>query len=150
MFNHKFAPVMRISISIFLNIIIFNYLYFIRTEESEKVGLKINTSKTRIMSTRRRGRRGTCTQGRQNRESNPIYKYLRQLMSFGKEMLQLEIATSISNAWKAYWAHKQIFKGKISTRNKMKLLNSVVVPVLTYGSQAWTLPIKSKKKLETT
>ena len=53
-------------------------------------------------------------------------------------------------AWRAYWALKQVFKGKMEVRSKIKILEACIYPVLTYGAQAWTLTQNQGRSLQAT
>lgn len=77
------------------------------------------------------------------------YKYLGQTVSFTNRT-NYEIKTRISNAWKRFWSLKILLKGKMGLRSKMKIFNSSVVPVLTYGAQSWALTQKQLKRVQTT
>lgn len=74
------------------------------------------------------------------------YKYLGQRISFQNKM-EAEINMRIANAWRCFWSLKEFFLGCLPIFHKMKLLNSCVIPVLTYGAQCWTLTEDLKHKL---
>lgn len=103
--------------------------------ECEKIGLQPNKLKTKYMSN------NPDTQ--LNIEGTHIekvddYVYLGQLVSF-EERVEKELRIRKQKAWGKFWAMKGIFKGDMSTRAKIKLLESCVMPVLCYGAQTWAL-----------
>ncbi len=77
------------------------------------------------------------------------YAYLGQILSCNNKT-DKEIAKRIANGWKVYWAHRQIFKSKMSISTKIRVFQSCIIPVLTYGAQTWTLIKNNMKRLRTT
>ncbi len=116
-------------------------------KEYRKVGLEINASKTKLMS-KEEGIKSIWV-NQTEIENVGKYKYLGQIITFGNKMDE-EIEQRITNAWKAFWSLKSVFKSKMNLDNKIKMLNSVVIPVLAYSAQTWALTSKQKKKLEVT
>ncbi len=98
----------------------------------EDVGLEINMSKTKLMSKNKDLENYKI--GDQNVENVNEYTYLGQTMAIQNRMVG-EIQARIGNGWKAYWKHKYIFRSKMSIRAKTKILESNILPVLTYGAQ---------------
>lgn len=111
-----------------------------------EAGLRINPDKTKIM-----------TSGRQIEvliENQPIENiketiYLGQTISLENRMSK-EIDRRISLGWKKFWQLKDILKGPFSTKQKSKIFNSCIIPVINYGSQTWSLTKKEYEKLKTT
>jgi len=62
------------------------------------------------------------------------YVYLGQMLSFNDRM-DKELKERKRKAWRGFWALYQVFKSEISVPSKMKILESCVVPILTYGFQ---------------
>ncbi len=76
------------------------------------------------------------------------YKYLGQKMAMqNKNRMDGEIQARIGNGWKAYWRHKHIFKSKMSIRAKTKILESSILPILTYDALIWALTKHQTSKL---
>ena len=61
-----------------------------------------------------------------------------------------EIGKRIANGWKAFWAQKHIFKSKMRKSRKIKIFQSCVIPVLTYGAQTWALTKSNINRLRRT
>ncbi|KAJ8727495.1 hypothetical protein PYW07_001614 [Mythimna separata] len=113
-------------------------------EESEKVGLKMNETKTKIMT---------------NSNINPInlngkpleyvnnYIYLGKQLSFEDKSEELEVDRRINMSWKKFWSLKEILKGKYPVHLKKTVLDTCILPTLTYGCQTWTYNTKIKTKL---
>lgn len=112
---------------------------------SVEVGLEINVSKTMAMT---------------NSEKRPIiinnnpleytenYIYLGKRISFDKNSNDREIERRIQLTWNKYWSMKEIFKSKVIPINiKTKVMNSNLLPCLTYGCQTWKFTSKIKNKL---
>ena len=58
------------------------------------------------------------------------YKYVGQIVSF-EDKMGSELKSRTTKAW----AHRDIFDSKINTEGKIKILESCIYPVLTYGAQ---------------
>lgn len=115
--------------------------------ESEKVGLSINTSKTKLMT---------------NYIETPIkpdnaaeleyvneYTYLGQIIS-PTDTTTKEIQNRINLGWKRYWALKDVMKNsQIPIEGKKKIFNTCILPSMTYGCQTWSCTKKNIKALET-
>jgi hypothetical protein len=66
------------------------------------------------------------------------YTYLGQVISISKG-IESELAVRKEKAWRSYWSLKGIFKGNMSIRSKIRVLEMCVMPVLCYGAQTWAL-----------
>ncbi|CAG9094113.1 unnamed protein product [Plutella xylostella] len=113
--------------------------------ESQKVGLYMNKSKTKIMTN---GEEKNTTIGSGNIEYVKEYIYLGQLISFDNAISK-EIDRRITLGWKKYWLHKDIFKSNLPVHLKQKLMESAVLPTVTYGCQTWPLTKNIIRKLNT-
>lgn len=102
----------------------------------EEVGLEINIHKTKVMHNAEEDSKieinGVAI------ENVDEYKYLGQVVAF-TDKSKKELKARISNAWKAFWAHKEIFQSRIDVKMKINVLESCVYSVLTYGAQTWSL-----------
>ncbi len=114
---------------------------------SSKFGLSMNLTKTEYMS----NRKGVNEPWIDDTKISKVekYKYLGQLTKFNSNM-ETVITKRISNAWKTFWAHKTILKSKMKLGLKIKILESCVIPVLTYGAQSWSLTQRQVKRLQQT
>lgn len=115
-------------------------------EESKKAGLQINIEKTKIISNRNLN----MDIGLENSTIEKVeeFTYLGQLISM-EECQTKEINARITKAWKSYWTLKDILKSNISMKQKTKIINTCILPVLTYGSQNWALTKQQTQKLRT-
>lgn len=113
-------------------------------EESERVGLLINAEKTKIISNKDETFKvdDWCI------EKVNEMKYLGQNISFNMGM-ETEINIRIAAAWRSFWALKKFLKSNLPMAHKRKLMDSVILPVFTYGAQTWTLSLNLGKKLQT-
>ena len=77
------------------------------------------------------------------------YKYLGQMVSFSDKTSK-ELKIRRANAWKAFWAQRKILLSKMKLSTKMRIFNSTILPIMSYGSQTWATTKKQLKKLNTT
>ncbi|XP_045454944.1 uncharacterized protein LOC123664445 [Melitaea cinxia] len=123
--------------------------YMISTlhEASKTVGLEINLNKTKIIT---------------NSIVNPIklnnihfeyvdsYIYLGKQISFKAQNNDQEITRRIKKTWSKFWSYKEVLKGHFSVNLKRKIMNTCLLPSLTYACQTWKFTSKAKHKIKTT
>lgn len=115
------------------------------TEESEKVGLQMNTLKTKLMTNQQKD---SVVVNGNTLEYVDEYIYLGQIIST-EQQTSKEIERRICNSWKSYWALKEVMKNKeVPTTHKSKIFNTCILPCLSYGCQTWGLTQKDTKRLE--
>lgn len=112
--------------------------------KSEKVGLKMNTNKTKILTNTDDDNFKLLDENIE-KVNNIKYLYIKYL-SFDNCMEE-EINKRVASAWRAFWSMKEFFYGSLPISHKSKLLEKCVLPVLTYGAQSWTLTEELKDKL---
>lgn len=113
---------------------------------SENIGLKLNTAKTKIAT---------------NSIKTPIivnqipieyvenYIYLGKQISFVKSRHKDELDRRINMAWRKFWSFKEILKSKLSLKLKKKIMDSCILPCLTYAAQTWVFNKCIKNKIRT-
>ena len=69
------------------------------------------------------------------------YTFMGRILTF-EQGPNKEIQERRKKAWRGYWALKQVFKGNMQVKFKIKILESRVIPILTYGAQTWSLTRK--------
>lgn len=116
-------------------------------QASTKVGLEMNLDKTKVMT---------------NHHKSPIlidniplefveeYIYLGKQISFNRKRNLEEVDRRVAITWKKYWAHKEIFKSQLPLPTKKIVMDTAILPCLTYGCQTWTFDLKTKSKIQTT
>jgi hypothetical protein len=114
-------------------------------DESSKMGLNMNASKTKIMNNSDDDEDYVI----ENMKIEVVedFKYLGQIISF-KNRQSKEIDSRISAAWRSFWAMKKFLLSKLPMYHKRKLMDSVILPVLTYGCQSWSLSSNDEKKIQ--
>ncbi|CAK1583094.1 unnamed protein product [Parnassius mnemosyne] len=112
--------------------------------ESARVGLQMNLQKTKLMTN---STKPTIKIGNEKLEYVDTYIYLGKQVSFHQNNNIKEIIRRINISWKKYWAHKEIMKGDLPLSTKKKIMNSCILPCLTYGSQTWTYTKQAKEKI---
>lgn len=62
-----------------------------------------------------------------------------------------EVDRRIAITWKKYWSHKEVLKSNsIPLSSKKIVMDSDILPCLTYGCQTWTYDRKTQNKIQTT
>ena len=77
------------------------------------------------------------------------YKYLGQTLSF-EDKTEKELKIRRANGWKSFWAQRTILKSNLKLKSKIRVFESTIVPVLTYGAQTWATTKKQLGKIQTT
>ena len=117
--------------------------------EGKKDGMKLNKKKTKIMCNevaRRRPRTGVKIDAEQLEEVTE-YKYLGRLITSGNE-LSKEIGERITSGWRRFGDYSHFLRDKkIPTCLKRKIMDTVILPAMTYGAETWTLTKHLERKL---
>lgn len=113
---------------------------------SENIGLQLNTSKTKIATN---STKDTIIINQTTIEYVESYKYLGKEISFQSTRHLDEIERRINMTWKKYWSNKEILKSKLPITLKKKVMDSNLLPCLTYGAQTWIFNKKNMSKIRT-
>ena len=120
--------------------------------EGKRDGMKINKKKTKVMCNevaRRKKRNVVLVDGEQLEEVEE-YKYLGRLLTPGNEMAS-EIDDRITAGWKRFGQYSTFLKDqKMPICLKKKIMDSVILPAMTYGAETWSLTKRQKEKLAVT
>jgi len=120
----------------------------ILNDAGRPLGLKINVSKTKIMSSE--PEEDPVNINDEEVEYVEEFIYLGQIISF-RNRQDKEISRRILNAWKGFWKLKDFLVTKrFPMHLKTKIFNMCILPILSYGSETWSLTNKNKKRLSTT
>ena len=110
-------------------------------EESEKAGLMLNLKKTQIMTT------GTLKEGTKMEITN-CYTFLGSIIARdGYDYKEINRRLSIGRM--AMTKLEKIMKDQdIRKPTKIKIAETVTFPIVTYGSESWTVRKKERKKID--
>jgi hypothetical protein len=122
--------------------------YMIHTLQtgSRETGLEINFNKTKIMT---------------NSIEIPLkiddtemeyvhnYIYLGKQISFDRNNNDHEIERRIKITWNKFWSHKEILKSTLPIKFKKQIMDSCLLPSLTYAAQTWKFTLKIRNKIKT-
>lgn len=119
-------------------------------EVSKQGGLEMNIKKTQYMN----NVEGNDHENRFTIESGKIekveeYVYLGQTIST-KEGIEKELKARRSKAWGKFWSLQGVFKSRMTIKAKIKILESCVIPVLSYGAETWALTKAQTNSLQKT
>ena len=116
--------------------------------ESRRVGLSMNMKKTKVMFNDHAQKQQINIMNQALEEVNE-YVYLGQTISTAPGH-EVEIKRRISLGWRAFGKQSDIMKSKIPLSLKKKVFNQLILPVLTYGSETWSLTKAMERKLVST
>ncbi|KAI8434265.1 hypothetical protein MSG28_012359 [Choristoneura fumiferana] len=111
---------------------------------SRQKGLEMNFSKTKVMT--------NSTRNQISIDNVPLdyvdsYIYLGKQISFQKQSNDVEIERRIKGTWKKYWSLKEIFKSQMPMKIKKQVMDSCLLPSLTYACQTWKFTRRVKNKI---
>jgi hypothetical protein len=109
----------------------------------KKSGLKANIEKTKIMSNTNET---LFTIDGKNIEKVEDYKYLGSILSFNDRETK-EIQARTAAAWRSFWSLGKFFQSDLPIYFKRRLMDSCILPILTYGCQCWNFTEKAMEKL---
>ena len=122
------------------------------TAESEKFGLKINTKKTKIMPISKREDERRNVQHRNSEiEIVKTFTYLgSELKAEGGTENEIKRRIALAGTVFNRLQDKIFKKHDIKLRTKLRIFNTCVIPVLTYGSESWSITKTMESKLNAT
>ena len=113
--------------------------------ESAKLGLRLNTSKTKIMTTA--GETDFKVEG-QRLEVVQEFVFLGSLIK-DDGSCEREVRRRIALGRKAMTGLRPIMKDRgVPVATKLNLVNAMVFPVVTYGSESWTVRKTEERRIE--
>jgi exonuclease III len=116
---------------------------------SQQVGLKMNMDKTKIMSNAHVVPTPLKV-GDSTLEIVDSYIYLGQTIQLGRSNFENEVNRRIQLGWAAFGKLRYIFGSPIPQCLKTKVFDQCVLPVMTYGTETWSLTVGLIKKLKVT
>ena len=116
---------------------------------SQRVGLKMNMDKTKVMSNVHVAPVPVVV-GNDTLEVVDHYTYLGQIVQLGRSNFEKEVARRIQLGWAAFGKLRDIFSSRIPQCLKTRVFNQCVLPVITYGSETWSLTAGLLEKLRVT
>ena len=121
-------------------------------KESSRMGLAVNTDKTKyLVSTNKQSQR----LGNHVTVDNTSFEVVKDFVYLGSSInssndISIEIKRRITLANRCYFGlSRQLRSRALSRRTKLTLYKSIIMPVLLYASQTWTLSNADEKTLGT-
>lgn len=116
---------------------------------SQRVGLRMNMDKTKIMSNAHVVPSPVHV-GNTTLEVVDHYVYLGQAVQLGRSNIEKEISRRIQLGWAAFGKLRKIFASDLPQCLKTKVYEQCVLPVMTYGSETWSLTMGLIRRLKVT
>ena len=116
---------------------------------AKKIGLGINVSKTKVMHVERGllHQEGSEVIAGCTIERVESFVYLGSLIT-PKNEIKAEVEQRISAATRAFYALNSVFRSRLlSRKTKLRVLTSVVLPVLTYGAETWSVTATLERRM---
>lgn len=118
--------------------------------EAARLGLQVNVEKTKYMVASTSASRTTnqvVNIGGSSFEVVDAFTYLGSEVNKNND-ISTEVTRRITAANRCFYSLNQIFRSRFTSRKlKCKLYQSLVRPVLTYGSEAWCLTQREEQRL---
>jgi len=125
-------------------------VYLDLEEETSKLGVEINENKTKYMVTstyEHRRNAGDLQIGNKTCEAVQSFQYLGNI-TVNTNNNNKCIKERIMTGNKAYYANRQLVNSSLISRNsKLQIYCTLVRPVVTYGSESWTLTMEEERAL---
>ncbi|PSN49532.1 hypothetical protein C0J52_04975 [Blattella germanica] len=129
--------------------ILMDNMHILRSS-TRKLGLEVNVNKTKYMVTRRNASckaNGQLMTNEGNFEEVAEFKYLGALITNRNEK-QKEIKHRLNSGNACYYALQQLLSSQLLSKNiKLKIYKTVILPVILYGCETWTLTLREEKRL---
>lgn len=119
------------------------------TNAAEKMGLEVNISKTKYMkSSRNTPQSNNIKIGGVDFESVQDFTYLGSSVNTSNDVtLEIKRRTMLAN--RTLFGLSKILRSKFVRRNtKLKIYKTLIIPVLMYGAESWTLSVAHKNLLQ--
>ncbi|KAI5718547.1 hypothetical protein M8J77_022853 [Diaphorina citri] len=120
-------------------------------EAAARVGLTINQKKTKYLVLQRgqiREPQQFLRIGQYNFERVQCFKFLGVHID-DQNQRQTEMQIRLNNANKAYHSLRSLFSSRLLSRNsKLTLYNTIIKPVLLYGSETWSVTKREEHQMQ--
>lgn len=119
-------------------------------ERAKDVGLEVNVKKTEYMyitADKTRQRPADLQIDQRIFKGVKSFKYLGNLID-NQAQCSTSIKERIQTGFKAFYSNVNLLKNKLLNRTaKMQIYKTLIRPVVTYGSETWTLTVADKERL---
>ena len=123
-------------------------MYLDLEEETSKLGMEINENKTKYMVTstyEHRRNAGDLRIGNKTFEAVQSFQYQGNIIGNNNNKC---IKERIMMGHKAYYANRQLVNSSLISRSsKLQIYRTLVRPVVTCGSESWTLTMEEERAL---
>jgi hypothetical protein len=112
--------------------------------QAAKIGLQINFKKTQYMTFNQTSNATVCTMNGSKLQQVQDFNYLGAWIASTSQ----DIHVRKGQAWKSINKLQQIWKSELPRQMKINIFQTLVEPVLLYGSESWTLTKQLEQSLD--
>jgi hypothetical protein len=120
------------------------------TDTSKEVGLEVNTKKTMYMLLSRHqnaGRNHDIKIGNRCFKNVAQFRYLGTTIT-NQNLIQKEIKRRFNSGNACYYSVQNILSLRLLSKNiKIRIYKSVILPVVLYGCETWSLTLREEHRL---
>jgi hypothetical protein len=119
-------------------------------DASKEVGLEVNPEKTKytlVSRCQRAGQRQSIKIGNRCFESLTKFKYLGTTLT-DQNCIHEEIKSRLNSGNACYHSVQSLLSSRLLSRNvKVKIYKTIILPVVLYGCETWSLTLREEHRL---
>jgi hypothetical protein len=117
---------------------------------SKEIGLEVNAEKTKYMVMSRNqnaGQNGCIQIGNELFETVEQFKYLGTILT-NQNSIHAEIKSTLKSGNACYHSAQNLLSSSLLSKNvKIKIYRSIILPVVLYGCESWSLTLREECRL---
>jgi hypothetical protein len=118
-------------------------------DASKEVGLEVNSEKTKymLMSSKKAGQKHGIKIANRSFEDVATFKYLGTTLT-DQNCMQEEMKSRLNSGNACYHSVQSLLSSRLLSRNgKVKIYKTIILPVVLYGCETWSLTLREEQRL---